>query len=454
MLRMSQRDRDRLVVIRQVAAKEMTVCRGAELLGLSREQVGRVRDRFQEEGDLGVLHRGRGRRPNNAKAEAWRRAVLEAARNPLFFDFAPTLLAEHLSRDPELGPVNAATLRRWLIEAGVWKVRRRGQRHRKARPRRAALGELVQWDSSEHAWLEARYPGKLALITMIDDATSRVQYARFVARDGGQVNREAVIAYLERHGRPVAFYADQAGHFVQSTRSASRGPKEQREAQLTDSIIRRGLRELNVELIRSRSPQGKGRIERGFGTAQDRLLKELRVAGISTLEAANQFLQDVWIPFWNGRFAVQPLDARDRHRPLPKRTRLSALFAQTWTRTVGNDFTFRYLNRRFQILKEQAKGIRPGQKITVERRVDGSVHFRSLNRYFEPRLIQAYKPEPIHVATPRRPRPAPSAPQPVANGTRIRPAPLRPAANHPWRNSKIGRGPKTYTTGTVLTSST
>jgi hypothetical protein len=301
MLEMSQRDRDRLVVVRQVAKKQITVTRGAELLSLSRKQMGRLRNRYLEEGDGAVIHRGRGHRSNRAKPEAWRRRVLERAAEPLFHDFRPTLRAEHLSRDPDIGFVDPCTLRRWLIEEGMWAVKRRGARHRRARSRRAAVGELVQWDSSDHAWLEDRYPRRLTLVTMIDDASSRLQYARFVEQDNGQVNREALIAYLERHGRPVAFYADQAGHFVQHTRSADTGPMEQRESRLTESIIRRGLGVLNVELIRARSPQAKGRVERDFGTAQDRLVKEMRMEGISTVEAANQFLEDFWIPFWNRR---------------------------------------------------------------------------------------------------------------------------------------------------------
>lgn len=459
MLEMSQRDRDRLVVVRQVAKKQIRVTRGAELLALSRKQMGRLRNRYVEEGDAAVIHRGRGGRSNRAKPEAWRRKVLNRAREPLFHDFRPTLRAEHLSRDPEIGPVDPYTLRRWMIEEGMWKVKRRGARHRKARPRRAAVGELVQWDSSDHAWLEDRYPKRLTLVTMIDDASSRLQYARFVEQDNGQVNREAVIAYLERHGRPLAFYADQAGHFVQDTRSADTGPMEQREAQRTESIIRRGLRELNVELIRSLSPQGKGRVERDFGTAQDRLIKEMRVEGISTLEAANEFLEDFWIPFWNRRFTVEPADPKDRHRALPKRARPEILFAETWTRVVASDFTLRFENRRYQIRKDEARGIRPRDKITIERRVDGSTHFRWRNRYLTPDLVAEYHAEPVHVAGPRRPRlKTPSPPPPsngkIPNGKKARPKPPRPAPDHPWRNSKIGRGSKNLTPGKVKVTST
>ena len=459
MLEMSQRDRDRLMVVRQAAKKQLTVTRGAELLSLSRKQMARLRDRYLEEGDGAVIHRSRGRRSNRAKPEAWRRRVLERAAEPLFHDFRPTLRAEHLSRDPDIGHVDPYTLRRWMIEEGLWTVKRRGVRHRKSRPRRAAVGELVQWDSSDHAWLEARYPRRLTLVTMIDDASSRLQYARFVEQDNGHVNREAVIRYLERYGRPVAFYADQAGHFMQETRSADTGPQEQREAQLTESIIRRGLRELNVELIRARSPQAKGRIERDFGTAQDRLIKEMRIEGISTIEEANRFLEDFWIPFWNQRFAVEPAEAIDRHRPLAERVRLDVLFAETWTRVITNDFTFRFKNRRYQIGQQEARGLRPKDTITIEFRIDGSTHFRWKRRYLTPELIAEYHSQPAHLAGPRRPRLKSPLAEPRSNGNtpkntrtkahRTKKNSSRPAPDHPWRNSKIGRGPKDYTPGRV-----
>jgi hypothetical protein len=222
-----------------------------------------------------------------------------------------------------------------------------------------------------------------------------------------------------------------------------------------------GLRELNVELIRARSPQVKGRIERDFGTAQDRLIKEMRVEGISTIEEANRFLESYWIPFWNQRFAVEPSERKDRHRPLPKRARLETLFAETWTRIVGADFTFRFKNRRYQIQKGEARGIRPNDRITIEVHVDGSTVFRWKSRYLSPEVIAAYNAEPSHVQGPRRPRPKTPLPAPHSNGRKPKsPNPnaktrsSRPTPDHPWRNSKIGRGSRDYTPGKVNVTST
>jgi hypothetical protein len=435
MLKLSQRDRDRLVVVREMAEGQVKVTRGAELMGLSRRQAQRLVTAFRREGDAVVVHKGRGRPPNNRKPDALRERVLARAQEPIFEGFGPTLLAEHLSRDPQTGPVNPHTLRAWMIAAGLWKTRKYRARHRKARPRRAAYGELIQWDSSEHAWFEERGP-MFTLIKMHDDATNRLQMARFVPRDDGPSNRQLAIDYLERHGRPVAFYTDKAGHFGQWTRPVSSDvPLEERDATPTESIIRRALAELNVELILAHSPQAKGRVERNFGTSQDRLVKELRVAGISTLEEANRFLEEVYIPYWDERFAVEPAESRDAHRRLPKRLDLEALFADTLTRSVRDDFTIRYKNRYWQIPKKQARGIHPGHKVTIERRLDGSTRFRFERRYLAVELVQASS---AAGASRGRSTSAPALASTTPTESKPRPAPPRPGPDHPWRkNGKL-----------------
>jgi hypothetical protein len=410
MLQLSQKDRDRLVIVRRMVEKQMTVTRGAELLGLSRRQAHRILDRYRKVGDGAVIHRARGRPPNNAKAEEHRARVLKRAQEPVFRDFGPTLLAEHLSRDAKIGPLNSSTLRSWMIQDGLWKPKPERPRHRKARPRRAAFGELTQWDSSEHAWFEDRVPGRFTLIQMHDDATNRLLMARFVLQDDGAVNRQIAIDYLRRWGRPVAFYTDKAGHFGQWTRPVSPIPLEERDIKRTESIIRQALGELNVGLILAHSPQAKGRIERDFGTSQDRLVKELRVAGISTLAEGNRFLQDIYIPYWDEHFAVEPAEARDAHRPLPKKADLERIFAETHTRTVGHDFTIRFNNHRLQIPKSQARGIRPGLKLTVELRLDGSARYRIGNRYLLLEPVANVSSVPLRTPLPR---PLPPHPPPL-----------------------------------------
>jgi hypothetical protein len=377
-----------------------------------------------------VVHGLRGRPSNHAKPAEHRAWALEKAGDPLYSDFGPTLLAEHLSAHTEATQeVKGPTLRLWMIDEGLWEAKRRKARHRKARPRRAAFGELIQWDSSDHAWFEDRAPGRFVLIKMHDDATNRLLMARFVPRDSGAANREAVIDYLRRHGRPVAFYTDKAGHFGQWTRSVSHLPLQEREAKRTESIIRRGLAELNVGLIQAHSPQAKGRVERNFGTDQDRLVKEMRVLGIRTLEEGNRYLEEVYVDYWNDRFAVKPAKAKNAHRKLPKKADLEALFAETVTRSVRNDFTIRYANRHWQIPKHQARGLLPRQKITIELRLDGSVRFRFKKRYLDLEAVQQ-----VLKAGPRNDSGL-KATKPVKQKTspKPRPTPPKPGPDHPWR---------------------
>lgn len=426
---MSQRDRDRLVVLRSVRDGTLNVSEGARRAKLGVRHFRRLLRRFEAEGDACVMHRGRGRRPNNAKAAAIRQRALERAREEVFHDFGPTLLAEHLSRDPQIGPLHAHTLRLWLIEEGLWRVRSRGRRHRRRRERRAALGELVLMDTSIHAWLEGRSAEEIVLIAMIDDATSRL-FCRFFPRDTGAANRTLIVEYLERFGRMGALYVDRASHFGNWRRPhGSRKACEPCDADMIHSIIRTGLESLETELIIALSPQAKGRVERLFGTLQDRLIKEMRVRAIASLQDANRFLEEVFILFWNTRFTVAPLEPRDAHRPLPDTVDLLSLFAQTDKRVIRHDFTFRFRNQHYQILEHEAEPTMPSTTVTLEHRLDGSTRYRWRDSYLSP--------EPLPAAPARNvSRPAKPAPTPRAR------APKKPAPNHPWRQYPIraGRG--------------
>ena len=340
----------------------------------------------------------------------------QMASDPLYEDFGPTLLSEHLARDPDGGLVHPSTLRLWLIEDGLWTVERHRPKHRRRRPRRKARGEMVLMDSSEHDWLEGRGADELSLVAIVDDATSEL-FARFYPRDTGLANRQVIAEYLREHGRMGALYADRASHFGNwRSRHGSRKAGEDADPVMVDSIIRRGLTALEIELIIALSPQAKGRVERLFGTLQDRLIKEMRVAGIASMDDANTFLHMTFIPFWNHRFTVAPAEDQDAYRPIPSNTDLSILFAETDTRVLRHDFTFRYRGQVWQIESAEAQDLRPKQKVTIERRLDGSVHYRCAGKYIHPvRFVEpvATAPEPL------KPRPSPPR--------------TRPAAGHPWR---------------------
>jgi hypothetical protein len=418
LLKLSQADRDRLVILHQVYQGQLSMGEGARRAGLGERHFRRVMRRFETEGDGVVVHGLRGQHSNNALPEELRERALEKARDPLYHDFGPTLLSEHLARDG-IGEVAPSTLRRWMIEAEVWEPAQQGKRHRRRRERRAAFGELVLMDTSIHPWLEQRFGQEIVLIALIDDATSRLR-ARFFPRDTGAANRQMIVEYLRAHGRMGALYTDQASHFKVNWRAKERAENDEPEA-LT--LIRRALDALEIELILALSPQAKGRVERLFKTLQDRLVKELRVAGITTMDEANRFLDDVFLPFWEERFTVEPREATDALRPLPDGVDLMRIFAETDERVIRADFTFRYANRHLQIERAEAEPRMPGSRITIEHRLDGSVHYRWRESYLKPTPLLS-----------DRNRQAPPRERQDVAAEPPQPRPVRkPAPDHPWR---------------------
>lgn len=422
LLTLSVQDRDRISTLRQVHEQLLSAAQGAQRLGLTPRQFRRLRRRWEEEGDAAVVHRARGRPSNRSHSPQVRERAIEMAAEEMYEDFGPTLLAEHLAGDAQGGVVHPSTLRLWLLAAGVREVKPRRSKHRRRRARRSAAGEMVLMDSSEHDWLEGRGEDEMTLVAMIDDATSDL-FGSFYPRDTGLANRQVIARYLQTQGRMGALYVDRAGHFGNWRRPyGSRKAEEDADPVMVNSIIRRGLEHLEIELIIALSPQAKGRVERLFGTLQDRLIKEMRVAGISSIAEANRFLQEVFIPFWKRRFTVAPADPVDAHRPLPDEVDLNSLFAETDTRMLRTDYTFRYRNEIWQVEAGDAEQLRPKQKITIEHRLDGSVHYRAGDRYLTPSRFVEAAPEPVEKAPPP-PRPR-----------------RRPAADHPWRKQLIGKG--------------
>lgn len=374
-MEMSQRERDRLKVIQQVEQGQLTQERAGERLRLSARQVRRLLRRVHQEGDGGVLHRLRGRRSNRRVAAAVQQRAVEFLRRPVYAGFGPTLATEHLGlRRIE---VSRETVRQWMIAADLWqpRSRKRGAVH-VWRERRAAFGELVQWDSSPFAWLEERGP-QLQLIAMIDDASSRIG-GRFAEHDSTAENLRALQGWLRQYGRPLAFYTDKNSLFV-TTRAPA--VDEQLRSQRPRTQIGRALQELDIEWIAAHSPQAKGRVENLFGTLQDRLVKELRVAGIRTLEQANDYFQHTFVPWWNQRFARTPRDPHDAHRPLGRAHHLERILSVRVARTVDDDHTVVWEGQRWGVPRDQVCAGLRGARAEVERRLDGSNWLRYQGRY-------------------------------------------------------------------------
>ena len=404
---MSPRDRDRLKVLHEAERGHLTQRQAGERLKLSERWVRKLVGRLRKEGDGGILHRLGGRASKRKIPAAVRQKAVRLVQRE-YADFGPTLAAEYLAAKHRVR-VSKETLRQWLSEAGVWKrKRRRVEEVHVWRARRACRGELVQWDTSEHDWLEGRGP-RLCLVAMLDDASSRA-LARFEEHDTTEANLRLLGTYLERWGRPVEFYTDKDSMFTVN-RPARPAEDEAWEEELTQ--IGRALRELGMGWIPAHSPQAKGRIERFFGTAQDRLVKGMRKAGVRTWEEANAYLQQEYLPLWNSRFTQEPANATDAHRPLGREHDLAAILSHVESRVVANDYTIRYDKKIYQIARAEIRPGLRGATVRVEERRDGGVRVRFRDRYLTVSACEA-RLQPV------APRPAAKLP-PVARRHRESP---------------------------------
>jgi IstB-like ATP binding protein/Homeodomain-like domain len=301
---MSDRELQRLEVLQDLDRRRLTPAAAGQLLGLERRQVFRLLKAYRIEGPTGVISKRRGRRSNRRKPEALQRAVLTIIRQ-WYWDFGPTLAAEKLREDHGIA-VGRETLRQWMIADGLWRDRKQRKRIHQPRPRRECVGELVQVDGSEHWWFEDRGP-QCTLLVFVDDATSRLMHLQFVESESTFAYFHAAHAYLEAWGKPVAFYSDKHGVFWVNHPGALGG----------DGMTQfgRALHALNIDIICANSSPAKGRVERANKTLQDRLVKELRLAGAATLAEGNALLP-AFVADYNARFAKAPVNNKDLHRPL------------------------------------------------------------------------------------------------------------------------------------------
>jgi hypothetical protein len=357
--------------------------------------------------------------------------------------------------------ISRESLRRLLMREGLWQRERRRDKHRSRRDRRSCFGEMVQADASEHDWLEGRGP-MLTLVGMIDDATDRVTL-RFFGSETTEAYMDVLRCWIKKHGRPASWYSDRHGIFRAEEKVAGYDQKQSVFTQFS-----RALKELDVELILARSPQAKGRVERLWGTAQDRLVKELRLAKAKTIEEANGVLDGKFTPWFNRRCTHKPASGNDAHRPLGKSLDVAAILSIQHERVVGNDYTIRIDNQVYQLLPPAWPGLRKG-KVIVEQRSDGAMRVRFKRRYLEFKAIQdagaaaampgalppdprslSHKPVPAEASERRdradeSARPAVHRPVGRSGRTPALPCPAdgkscgsskaayRPPSTHPWR---------------------
>lgn len=392
-LTMTHNEQERLKVFSQVDENLLTYTEAATLLDVSERQFYRLIKRYHEHGNTAVVHGLRGKPSNHGFPEDKRAHVLKVYRAQ-FGDYGPTLYAEVLVDEHNIR-VDHETIRRWLLHDGIENFTRKKRPHRKKRERRSAIGELIQFDGSPHDWFEGRGP-VCCLLHAIDDASGRA-FLRFVPSENSADTLRTLRAYIERYGIPKALYTDRGSVFYA-------------EKKLTD--VGRAMELLGVQMIFANSPQAKGRVERGNRTHQDRLVKALRQAGISTIADANHFLEESYLDDHNARFACTEGLADIHHSA--EGVNLTNIFCFQTQRQVHNDYTITLEGQYIQLEKSEVPLPLPKQYVTVRRWLDGSLH------------IVWKTDELLFTQLARKPRRLPVPPR-------------KPPPDHPWRLKPIGR---------------
>lgn len=403
-------------VMARVEAGELKLVDAAALIPVCYRQAIRIWKRYRAEGAAGLKHRNAGRPSNRAKPRRFREKVLRLVRTKYGGEegerLGPTLAAEHLAADDRL-TVDAETLRRGMLAAGLWHRGRKRQQHRRRRERKKHFGELVQLDGSFPAWLEKRGP-QLCLMNMVDDATGTT-LSRLHEQETIWAAVDVLRAWVEKYGVPQALYTDWKNVYV-------REPTE--EERLTGKVpwtqLERMCARLGTRIWAASSPQAKGRVERNHGTQQDRLIKKLRLRQIRTWEEANRYLRQSYLPDHHRRFRREPAEREDYHRRSPSPAELDSMFRLEEERTMSNDWVVRYQGRFLQIERE-SRYAPAGSKVMVSEGRDGRLQVRYRGRAVSFHEI-----------------PAPAAPQQLETtmqerALQIRKKLYRPPSNHPWR---------------------
>ena len=414
---MSTKERVRLEVFSQVKRGEISVGKAAKLAGVSVRQARRIWRRYRLGGDAGLIHGLRGR-PGNAGHAKARQKALGLCRQK-YSDFGSALAAEYLQKEGQ--EVSRQTLWRWRRQAGDLQPSRRSARHRIRRERRGCVGELVQMDGSTHDWFEGRR-GRCVLFVMIDDASGRV-FCRFYESEDTASAFDLLGRYVKKRGLPVALYVDKDSIYRVNDPLALEHGRQKGQEPLTQ--FGRAMRQVGVELICANSPQAKGRVERANGTLQDRLVKALRLARVSTIQEANAFLEREFLREHNRRFMCKAANPVDVHRKTPSDLVLPEVLCVQETRTVGRDWCVAHAGQVLQMDKRHEKLALAGRKITVLRLASGQLRLMYRGQRLRWREVLV---RPVRSQTPPRRASLP-------------PRPWRPGPRHPWRSPLVKPAP-------------
>jgi transposase len=389
---MSAKELKRLPVIHNVINKQLTQIDAANILGLSTRQVRRITKKLKQQGDIALIHRSRGRLSNRAISTRLKGKILYLCKSR-YKGFNPTLASEKLFEIEKIS-INHETLRGWFIEAGIDYRKRKARKHRTWRPRKDSFGQMVQLDGSHHDWLEGRGPW-CVLMGYIDDATGRI-FGHFYGYEGTMPAMDSFKRYIKKYGIPQSIYLDRHSTYKSTQKPTLEDELANQKAQ---SQFERALNQLGVDIIHANSPQAKGRIERSFKTHQDRLVKELRLKNITSIEDANKLLHAYYIPRHNARFAMSAKTKANLHRPIPKSLNLSRIFSVKNSLALRNDFTIRHNNQFYQVLEPVRT-----KEVTLEERLDGKFYIYHKERQLEYKPIDKKPERPRQPYRPRKPR--------------------------------------------------
>ena len=387
---MSTKELDRFQIINKLIARHINGTEAAKLLRLSVRQIKRLKAAVKQRGPQGLIHGNRGGISHNRLPDKERERI-SALLHQRYPDFGPTFANEKLSEHHRINH-DPKTIRQIMIDEGLWKPKstKKASIHRAWRERRPCYGEMLQFDGSYEHWFEDRAgSGEVCLLAAIDDATGTVTKAVFAEHEGVLPVFGFWTGYLVKNGKPRAIYLDKFSTYHMNHPLAKENPD-------TLTQFERAARELGIELIKANSPQAKGRVERLFGTLQDRLVKELRLANISTIPEANAFLE-TYLPKFNARFSVQPRSTADLHRRLTasEAHSLDGVFSKQVERTIQNDFTFSFRNQWYQLLEGQPATVCKKDTVIVEERLDKTIQVRLRGKYLNYKLLPQRPARPI-----------------------------------------------------------
>lgn len=410
---MSQKEVKRYDIIKKLLNKELNGTEVSEILKLSIRQIRRIKGKVKEKGIKGLIHSNRGKRSNRKMPEKEEKNIIELI-NKYYSDFGPLLASEKLEEIHRIKR-DKSTIRAIMIEEGLWKPKpKKKEKHRSWRQRKASYGEMIQYDGSYEYWFEGRGE-KCCLLASIDDANSEI-YLKFDEHEGVVPTFNFWREYIEEKGKPYSIYVDRFSTYSMNSKLAKENPD-------TLTQFQRAMeKDLTIEIIHAKSAQGKGRVEKLFKTLQDRLIKELRLQNISTVEEANKFLKEEFVPKFNAKFMVEARSKANLHKKLTKQEekKLDGIFSRQYERVVRNDFTVSHKKQWYQLTKQQPVTICKKDKITIEERMDNTIHLRLRGKCLNYEIL------------PDRPKKL-NAKEERLNWVIAKSKAHTPAPNHPWR---------------------